>query len=219
MSFRSNAFFFHNIDLTFCVSLLASPLSCTGALSRCHSSALSLHSGGKSASSSKKKSRRRVSINSDVEVKPIPERSEYSPEVRSKLWTAGAELMQNAARNTIEFHAEGWNWRSVTEDEDMLRHTITRELIHPVHLHNAMELAKQQEETANNNRSGATRQNPADFMAHLPLERNDCSALVSPTPSPPKINIPTIAATAATHAAVASVHPQTGPLSPPAATA
>ena len=130
--------------------------------------------------------------------------------------------MQNAARNTIEFHAEGWNWRSVTEDEDMLRHTITRELIHPIHLRNAMELAKQQEEVANNNNNSGTpqqNQNPADFMAHLPLERNDCSASVSPIASPPKINIPTIAATAATHAAVATVHPQTGPLSPPAATA
>ena len=140
------------------------------------------------------------------------------------MWTAGAELMQNAARNTIEFHAEGWNWRSVTEDEDMLRHTITRELIHPVHLQNAMELAKQQEDAANNTTNAGTTQqnqrNPAEFMARLPLERNDGSASMTPTsPAPPKINIPTIAATAAAHAAVATVHPQTGPLSPPAATA
>jgi len=184
-----------------------------GALSRCHSSALSLHSGGKSASSSKAKSRRRrVSINGDVEVKPIPERSEYSPEVRQKLWTSGSELYTNAARNTIEYHAEGWNWRSVTEDENMLRHTITRELIHPIHLHNAMELAKQQEDAANSANAGQGQRNPADFMAHLPLERNDCSPS-----SPPNINVPSVAATAATHAAVATA--QVGPLSPQAATA
>jgi hypothetical protein len=174
-----------------------------------------------------------VSINNDVEIKPIPERSEYSQDVRQKMWTSGSELYSNAARNTIEFASENWNWRNVTEDEQMLRHTITRELIHPIHLHNAMELARQQEDAANNNGNNNGQQqqtqlqNPAEFMAHLPLERNDGSSAANTHVAPPSTSCSTspplsVAAAAATHAAVAKAHhphKSTGPPSPPAVTA
>ena len=174
MTMPENAFLFPDFNLIFHFASRSIDKP-TGALSRCHSSTLSLRT---TSSSGKKRSRRRVSINNDVEIKPIPERSEYSPDVRQKMWTSGSEIYSNAARNTIEFASENWNWRNVTEDENMLRHTITRELIHPIHLHNAMELARQQEDAANSNGNNNGQQqtqcqNPVDFMAQLPLERND----------------------------------------------
>ena len=228
MTMPENAFLFPDFNLIFHFASRSIDKP-TGALSRCHSSTLSLRT---TSSSGKKRSRRRVSINNDVEIKPIPERSEYSPDVRQKMWTSGSEIYSNAARNTIEFASENWNWRNVTEDENMLRHTITRELIHPIHLHNAMELARQQEDAANSNgnnngqRQQTQCQNPVDFMAQLPLERNDGSS-ASTTPvaaatscsSSPTLSV---AAAAATHAAVATArhaHNSTGPPSPPAVTA
>ena len=69
---------------------------------------------------------------------PIPLRTEYSNHVKERLWSSSEELYANAARNSVEFSSEGWNWRTVIEDEDMLIHTGSGELIHPIHLRNAL---------------------------------------------------------------------------------
>eukprot|EP00562_Extubocellulus_spinifer_P033211 CAMPEP_0178699240 /NCGR_PEP_ID=MMETSP0699-20121125/10964_1 /TAXON_ID=265572 /ORGANISM="Extubocellulus spinifer, Strain CCMP396" /LENGTH=263 /DNA_ID=CAMNT_0020345353 /DNA_START=106 /DNA_END=897 /DNA_ORIENTATION=- len=187
------------------------PHRCTcipGALSRCNTSNSSLFSTRSTNSANKRKKknggrRRRVSISNDVHVVPIPQRSEYAPIVRQRLWTSGQELYQNAARNSVEFASEGWNWRSVTEDADMLRHTITKELIHPVHLHNAMQLAQQQAAAANSgNGSGGSGDNNAQrLIAHLPLERND-----GPPASESSTNTTVAASAAAASAATVTHH-------------
>eukprot|EP00565_Helicotheca_tamesis_P009047 CAMPEP_0185726130 /NCGR_PEP_ID=MMETSP1171-20130828/2199_1 /TAXON_ID=374046 /ORGANISM="Helicotheca tamensis, Strain CCMP826" /LENGTH=297 /DNA_ID=CAMNT_0028394415 /DNA_START=525 /DNA_END=1418 /DNA_ORIENTATION=+ len=91
-----------------------------------------------SKAASKKQSKRRVSLDNDVAVVPIPTRHEYAGHMRERLWSTPQELYMNAARNSIEFAAEGWNWRTVTEDDNMLVCTRTNELIHPIHLVNAM---------------------------------------------------------------------------------
>ena len=128
----------------------------------------SFHSARSSASKRSGKSRPRVSIASAVAVVPIPQRQEYSPQGRTRIWTSGQELYQNAARNTVEFAAEGWNWRSVTEDESMLVHTISGELIHPIHLENAIQLAQ------TNTQEGVE---AAAMMAQLPLRPNTPSGI------------------------------------------
>jgi len=88
-----------------------------------------------SASISEKsvKSQTRISFNDSVSVAHIPMRSEYSDRVRSRLWSNRYEIHENATRNAIEFQAENWDWRSVTEDEGMFVCTSSGELIHPVH--------------------------------------------------------------------------------------
>lgn len=77
--------------------------------------------------------RRKICFNDSVSVVPIPMRTEYSDRVRSRLWSNRYEIHENASRNAIEFAAEGWDWRSVTEDEGMFVCTASGELIHPVH--------------------------------------------------------------------------------------
>eukprot|EP00586_Coscinodiscus_wailesii_P003620 CAMPEP_0172490754 /NCGR_PEP_ID=MMETSP1066-20121228/21293_1 /TAXON_ID=671091 /ORGANISM="Coscinodiscus wailesii, Strain CCMP2513" /LENGTH=245 /DNA_ID=CAMNT_0013259381 /DNA_START=157 /DNA_END=894 /DNA_ORIENTATION=+ len=92
--------------------------------------------------SKRSRSKRRVVLDNDVEVIPIPMRSEYSYRVKERLWSTPTELYENAARNSIEFASEGWNWRTVTEDENMLVCQISGELVHPIHLYAYMQQEK-----------------------------------------------------------------------------
>lgn len=83
--------------------------------------------------SDKARTRRKIEFDDAVSVVPIPMRNEYSSRVRSRLWSDRLEITKNAQRNSVEFAAEGWNWRTVTEDEGMILCSNTGELIHPVH--------------------------------------------------------------------------------------
>jgi hypothetical protein len=80
-----------------------------------------------------KKQPTRIVFEEDVSVIPIPMRNEYSQRVRSRIWSNRFELHENAQRNALEFAAEGWNWRNVTEDEGMYICSVSGELVHPVH--------------------------------------------------------------------------------------
>lgn len=95
----------------------------------------------------RRRSRRSVSLDKSVCVIPIPSREEYSSRVRERLWSSSEELFANAARNSVEFASEGWNWRQAVEDEGMLVHKPTGELIHPIHLHNALACINQEEKS------------------------------------------------------------------------
>jgi len=99
---------------------------------------LNQHKTSVSTNLSSKRKRRRVTLHDMVSVIPIPQRSEYTTSQHSHIWTTSEELYANAARNSIEFASEGWNWRTVTEDEDMLYHKSTKQLVHPVHLRNVL---------------------------------------------------------------------------------
>lgn len=77
---------------------------------------------------------RKLTFNETVSVVPIPMRHDYSHRVRERLWNDVNDIMLNAQRNALEFAAEGWDWRTVTEDEYMYRDAATGDLIHPVHM-------------------------------------------------------------------------------------
>jgi len=76
-----------------------------------------------------------ITFNDTVTVLPIPMRSEYSERVKHRIWSSRMEIHENAARNKIEFAADGWDWRNVTEDNTMYVCSQTGELVHPVHYH------------------------------------------------------------------------------------
>jgi len=77
--------------------------------------------------------RKSLGFNETVQVVPIPMRNEYSNRVRQRLWSNAEEIHENATRNTVEFASEGWDWRSVIEDDGMYVCVATGELIHPCH--------------------------------------------------------------------------------------
>ena len=75
-----------------------------------------------------------ISFDNNVKVIPIPQRSEYSNRIASRIWSRHEELMKNIERNIIEFESEGWDWRSVKEDDKMLIDCRTGERVHPIHV-------------------------------------------------------------------------------------
>ncbi len=80
---------------------------------------------------------RKLKFKEQVDVCLIPKKEEYSKRIRCHMWHSPEEMALNAHRNTIEFAAEGWDWRNVMEDENMYRCLATNELIHPVHIEQA----------------------------------------------------------------------------------
>lgn len=94
------------------------------------------------ATSTMPKKTTRIAFQDAVEVLPIPTRYEYSDRIKSRIWSNRHELQENAERNALEFAAEGWNWRNVTEDEGMYICSVSGELVHPIHLQHLQEEAE-----------------------------------------------------------------------------
>lgn len=81
--------------------------------------------------SSRPEKKTTVGFSSQVEVVPIPSYADYDQVVRQRLWSNRLERTRMAERNLLEFAAEGWDWRNVVEDGDMIR--LGDQIIHPVH--------------------------------------------------------------------------------------
>lgn len=88
--------------------------------------------------------KRGVTFHDEVTIHPIPTRYEFSDRVRKLLWSTPQELQINAVRNAVEFAAEGWDWRNVILDHEMMRNSLTGELVHPIHFYMKREFNLQQ---------------------------------------------------------------------------
>jgi hypothetical protein len=88
-----------------------------------------------------------IQFENEVMVVPIPTRHEYSNRIKKFLWTASDELYESVERNRAEFAAEGWDWHSVLEDDDMYVDAQSGELVHPVWLQEH-DLEEEEEEDA-----------------------------------------------------------------------
>lgn len=75
--------------------------------------------------------KRMVRFNDVVTEKEIASHKKYSDRIRRQLWNDPEEILENAYRNQIEFQAEGMNWKSVLENDEMYVDPETGELIHP----------------------------------------------------------------------------------------
>jgi hypothetical protein len=75
----------------------------------------------------------RIHFYNKVQVVYIPSRDHYPESMKTSIWSNMAEIQRNARRNTIEFAAEGWDWRRACEDEAMYL-SPQGERIHPVHI-------------------------------------------------------------------------------------
>mmetsp|Transcript_24982 Transcript_24982/g.54881 ORF Transcript_24982/g.54881 Transcript_24982/m.54881 type:complete len:173 (+) Transcript_24982:144-662(+) len=75
--------------------------------------------------------KRLVRFNNVVTEKEIASHRKYSDRIRRTLWSDPEEIKENAYRNQIEFQAEGMDWESVLENDEMYVDAKTGELIHP----------------------------------------------------------------------------------------
>lgn len=64
-----------------------------------------------------------------VEVRYVPLHSDYSQRVRQKYWNSAQELWDMAARNSVEFAAEGYDWTKAVEEE-VSEHTFNPRRLH-----------------------------------------------------------------------------------------
>ena len=75
--------------------------------------------------------KRLVRFNSIVKEKPIASHKRYTERIKRTMWSDTEEIRENAYRNQIEYQAEGMQWESVLEDDEMYMDAKTGELIHP----------------------------------------------------------------------------------------
>ncbi|KAL3925363.1 MAG: hypothetical protein SGARI_005856 [Bacillariaceae sp.] len=74
-----------------------------------------------------------VSFFNKVQVMRIPSRKDYPDDMKKAMWSSTSEISSNAKRNSLEYTYEGWNWRTVLEEQDMYMHEKTGALYHPAH--------------------------------------------------------------------------------------
>lgn len=72
----------------------------------------------------------RVHFHKAVAVYEIPSHREYDEISHKKMWLSLCDLESSARRNTLEFWADGKDWRNACEETDMIQ-TRRGELVHP----------------------------------------------------------------------------------------
>jgi transcription initiation factor TFIID subunit TAF12 len=83
----------------------------------------------------------------------IPSKNQYPDEMKRMLWGSVKEITENARRNTIEYSADGWDWKTATEEHDMYLDKRTGEYIHPVHIQRLQKQLQEKQQQKQQQRS------------------------------------------------------------------
>ena len=73
---------------------------------------------------------RKVSFHEEVAVQEIPSYRDYCESTRDNLWNSLRSISKNVKRNTIEFMADGWDWKAASEEDQMVC-LSSGQLVHP----------------------------------------------------------------------------------------
>jgi hypothetical protein len=65
--------------------------------------------------------RKKIEFSETVRVMLIPSHADYDNEEKEAIWASKKAIAAMASNNFIEFAAEGWDWRNVVEDDDMIQ--------------------------------------------------------------------------------------------------
>ena len=77
---------------------------------------------------------RRIAFLEEVEVVHIPNHADFSSRVKAQYWSSPEEIYEMACRNLVEYQAEGYDYESAVEEDQMFYVPETGELIHPAHV-------------------------------------------------------------------------------------
>jgi hypothetical protein len=77
--------------------------------------------------------RRRIEFSETVRVVLIPSHKEYAEDEKEAIWGSKKAIAAMASNNFIEFAAEGWDWRNVIDDEEMVVIEGEPVPLHPIH--------------------------------------------------------------------------------------
>jgi hypothetical protein len=80
----------------------------------------------------------KIQFDSSVKVVHIPSHSQYSSRIKKHIWSNPREIKENANRNLREFASEGWDWKTVVEEDEMFLDKFSNEFIHPAHLNGVL---------------------------------------------------------------------------------
>jgi len=74
-----------------------------------------------------------ICFNTEIVTHEIPSLEEFTKDELRRTWYMDDEAYKMIEKNVIEYRAEGWNWNSVIEEDQMIVDNITGQLVHPVH--------------------------------------------------------------------------------------
>jgi len=101
-----------------------------------------------------------VKFASHVSVVEIPNRRCYTPTTSDRMWNNRKQLRRMAARNTVEYAYERFDWRHALEEDRFVRvGGAEGELVHPAHFNrrgNSSKKQTPQKDAANRDRSSSS---------------------------------------------------------------
>ena len=95
------------------------------------SNSCSLSRGSTCSNTSCSSTSTRVRFQETVDLVAIPSHRDMDSNTIDSIWTSIDDVQVNLQRNSLEYHADGRDWKQATEEEDMVLDEVTGEYVHP----------------------------------------------------------------------------------------